>query len=99
MGAGFVMRRTHLPRFITNYCIECLCYGTGACDIWTRQAGRKELFVMSVGTVVVLAVFSALWIHGLIGQLHSEVSIIRYLVLSLGLVAIGAYRFTRRKKD
>ncbi len=54
---------------------------------------------MSVGTVVVLAVFSALWIHGLIGQLHSEVSIIRYLLLSLGLVAFGAYRFTRRKKD
>jgi hypothetical protein len=54
---------------------------------------------MSVGTVVVLAVFSALWIYGLIGQLHSETSIIRYLLLSLGLVAFGVYRFTHRKKD
>jgi branched-subunit amino acid transport protein len=51
---------------------------------------------MSVGSVVVLAVFSALWIHGLIGQLHSDVSAIRYLALSLGLVAVGVYRFTRR---
>jgi hypothetical protein len=54
---------------------------------------------MSVGTVVVLAMFSALWIYGLIGQLHSEISIMRYLVFSLGLIALGVYRFTRRKKE
>ena len=54
---------------------------------------------MSVGMVVVLAVFSALWIFGLIGQLHSDTSIMRYLVFSLGLIAVGVYRFTRRHKD
>lgn len=54
---------------------------------------------MSVGTVVVLAVFSALWIHGLIGQLHSGMSVARYLLLSLGLAAFGVYRFIRRRKE
>ena len=54
---------------------------------------------MSVGTVVVLAVFSALWIIGLIGQLEADGSIMRYLAFSLALVAIGVFRFTRRKKE
>ena len=52
---------------------------------------------MSVGMVVVLAVFSALWIIGLIGQFHSDGSIMRYLALSLAVVAVGVYRLTRRK--
>ena len=53
---------------------------------------------MSVGTVVVLAVFSALWIYGLIDQLHSDTSLMRYLAFSLALVAFGVYRLTPRKK-
>ena len=53
---------------------------------------------MSVGMVVLLAVFSALWIIGLLGQLHSDISTMRYLVFSLALVAIGVFRFSRRKK-
>lgn len=53
---------------------------------------------MSVGSVVVLAFFSALWIIGLIGQLESDGSIMRYLAFSLALVAVGVFRFTRRKK-
>ena len=54
---------------------------------------------MSVGMVVVLAVFSALWIIGLIGQFHSDISIMRYLVFSLALIAVGVFRFTRRKRN
>ena len=54
---------------------------------------------MSVGMVVLLAVFSALWIFGLIGQLHSDISIMRYLVFSLAVIALGVFRFTRRGKD
>lgn len=53
---------------------------------------------MSVGMVVLLAVFSALWIMGLIGQLHSDASIMRYLAISLAVIAVGVFRFTRRKK-
>jgi len=53
---------------------------------------------MSAGMVVLLAVFSALWIVGLIDQLHSFGSTVRYLVLSLALVAVGVYRYSRRKK-
>ena len=54
---------------------------------------------MSVGTVIVLAIFSALWIIGLIGQIESDASIMRYLALSLALVAAGVFQFTRRKKE
>ena len=53
---------------------------------------------MSVGMVCVLAVFSALWIIGLIGQLESDASIMRYLALSLALVAVGVFRLSRQKK-
>jgi hypothetical protein len=49
--------------------------------------------------VIVLALFSALWIVGLIGQMHSDISTMRYLVLSLAVVAVGVFRFTRRKKQ
>jgi len=53
---------------------------------------------MSVSMVFVLAVFSALWIMGLIGQLHSDVSIMRYLALSLAVIAVGVLRLTRGRK-
>jgi hypothetical protein len=59
---------------------------------------RGGIGVMSIGMVVILAVFSSLWIIGLIGQLHSDTSIMRYLVISLALIAIGVFRFTMRKK-
>lgn len=54
---------------------------------------------MSVGTVVLLAVFSAFWIYGLIEQFYVEGAPMRYLALSLALVAVGVFRFTRPKKD
>jgi hypothetical protein len=54
---------------------------------------------MSVGSVIVFAFFSGLWIIGLIGQLESDASIMRYLAFSLALVAVGVFRFTRHKKE
>jgi hypothetical protein len=54
---------------------------------------------MSVGMVVLVAVFSALWLFGLIEQFQSDVSIMRYLAISLGVIAVGVFRFTRPKKD
>ena len=54
---------------------------------------------MSISMVVVLAVFSALWVIGLIGQLHSDISTMRYLVISLALIAVGVFQFSRRKKE
>ncbi len=65
----------------------------------TAWVTLKGLLVMSVGSVVVLAFFSALWIIGLIGQIESDASIMRYLALSLALVAVGVFRFTRHKKE
>ena len=53
---------------------------------------------MSVGMVVLFAVFSALWIIGLVDQLHSDVSTMRYLALSLSLIAVGVFRYSRRNK-
>jgi hypothetical protein len=47
---------------------------------------------MKAWTVVLLAVLSALWLIGLIGQLHSSDAALRYLVLSLAIVAIGLWR-------
>jgi hypothetical protein len=54
---------------------------------------------MRVGTVILLAVFSAFWIYGLMEQLHSDDSLKRYLAISLALVAVGVFRFTRPKSD
>ena len=48
-------------------------------------------------TVVLLAVLSALWISGLISQLHSTDAALRYLVLSLGIVAVGLWLTPPRK--
>lgn len=47
---------------------------------------------MRVRTVVLLASLSALWIFGLIGQLHSAEAAMRYLTLSLAIVAVALWR-------
>jgi len=54
---------------------------------------------MSVGMVMLLALFSALWIFGLIDQLDSDTSTKHYLAISLAVIALGVFRFTRRRKD
>jgi len=48
---------------------------------------------MNVRMVALLACLSALWIFGLIGQLHSGEATMRYLALSLVLVAFGVWRW------
>ncbi len=53
---------------------------------------------MRVGTVLLLAAMSALWIFGLLDQMYSKESAMRYLALSLLLVAIGAWRWQPRRK-
>jgi hypothetical protein len=47
---------------------------------------------MRVRTVVLLAFLTALWIVGLIGQLHSSEAAMRYLALSLAIVAVAVWR-------
>ena len=41
---------------------------------------------MRVRTVVLLAFLTALWVIGLLSQLHSAEAVMRYLVLSLAIV-------------
>lgn len=52
---------------------------------------------MRVGMVALLAVMSALWLYGLLGQLYSAEAMMRYLALSMALVAIGAWRWQPRR--
>jgi hypothetical protein len=47
--------------------------------------------------VALLAVMSALWLYGLLGQLYSAEAMMRYLALSMALVAFGAWRWQPRR--
>ena len=47
---------------------------------------------MRVRTVVLLAFLTALWVIGLLSQLHSAEAVMRYLVLSLAIVAVALWR-------
>jgi hypothetical protein len=51
---------------------------------------------MSARTVVLLAVFSALWLFGLIGQVYSGEAAMRYLALSMAILAVGVWRWQPR---
>ena len=46
---------------------------------------------MKARTVVLLAALSARWISGLLSQLHSMDAAMRYLALSLGIVAVAVW--------
>jgi branched-subunit amino acid transport protein len=46
---------------------------------------------MKSRTVVLLAVLSALWISGLLSQLHSMDAAMRYLALSLAIAAVAIW--------
>lgn len=41
---------------------------------------------------------SALWIFGLWDQTHSREAVMRYLAISLGLVAVGVWRWQPQRK-
>jgi hypothetical protein len=55
--------------------------------------------------IVLSAFLAALWLFGLIGQAYSAEAVMRYLVLSMALVAIALLRvkprpaFLRRRRD
>lgn len=51
---------------------------------------------MKTRTVLLLAVLSALWIIGLLSQLHSTDAAMRYLALSLAIAAVGVWRTPAR---
>ena len=51
---------------------------------------------MKIRTVVLLAVLSALWILGLLSQLHSTDAAMRYLALSLAIAAVAVWRMPPR---
>jgi hypothetical protein len=51
---------------------------------------------MSTRMVVLLAFLAALWIFGLVGQLQSAETAMRYLALSLAIVAVGVWRWQPR---
>jgi hypothetical protein len=51
---------------------------------------------MNVRMIVLMGFLSALGIFGLIGQLHSAESGMRYLALSMVIVAIGVWRWQPR---
>jgi len=48
---------------------------------------------MSVRMVVMVAVLSALWLVGLVGQFHSGEAAMRYLALSTAILAFGVWRW------
>ncbi|MBM3529526.1 MAG: hypothetical protein FJX62_15665 [Alphaproteobacteria bacterium] len=51
---------------------------------------------MHLGTVALLALLAALWLYGLVGQLHSGEAAMRYLTLSLAIVAVAVWRWQPR---
>jgi hypothetical protein len=48
---------------------------------------------MSVRMVILVAALSAAWLFGLIGQFHSAEAAMRYLVLSMAILAFGVWRW------
>lgn len=51
---------------------------------------------MSTRMVVLLALLAALWIFGLVGQFHSAEAGMRYLALSMAILAVGVWRWQPR---
>jgi hypothetical protein len=51
---------------------------------------------MSARIIVLLAFLAALWLFGLIGQFHSGEAAMRYLALSMVILAVGVWRWQPR---
>jgi len=51
---------------------------------------------MNTRMIVLLGFLAALWIFGLIGQLHSAETGMRYLALSMAILAVGVLRWQPR---
>ena len=52
---------------------------------------------MRLEMLIILAVLMVFWVLGLVSQLHSGEAVMRYLALSLALVAIGVWRWRPRE--
>ena len=66
----------------------------------TNQSFVKRVWCkvkkLSVRTIVLSAFLAALWLFGLVGQAYSAEAALRYLVLSMALVAIALWRMEPR---
>jgi hypothetical protein len=51
---------------------------------------------MSARMIVLSAFLAALWVFGLVGQLHSAEAGMRYLVLSMAILAVAVWRWQSR---
>jgi hypothetical protein len=51
---------------------------------------------MSARMVVLLGFLAALWLFGLIGQVYSGEAAMRYLALSMVILAVGVWRWQPR---
>lgn len=51
---------------------------------------------MSARMVILSAFLAALWVFGLIGQVYSGEAAMRYLVLSMAIVAVAVWRMKPR---
>lgn len=51
---------------------------------------------MSMRMIVLLAFLAALWLFGLIGQFYSAEAAMRYLALSMVILAVGVWRWQPR---
>jgi hypothetical protein len=51
---------------------------------------------MTARMIVLVAFLSALWLFGLVGQSYSGEAAMRYLALSLAIVAVAVWRMTPR---
>jgi hypothetical protein len=51
---------------------------------------------MNVRMIVLLGFLAALWIFGLVGQFHTAEAGMRYLTLSMVILAIGVWRWQPR---
>jgi hypothetical protein len=51
---------------------------------------------MSARLIVLMAALTALWIFGLVGQFHSAEAGMRYLALSMAILAVGVWRWQPR---
>lgn len=52
---------------------------------------------MSSRMIVLLAFLAALWLFGLAGQLHSAETGMRYLALSMAILAVAVWRWQPRQ--
>jgi hypothetical protein len=74
---------------------EVRCAADGTNNRSSNKRGDR-VKTMSARTIVLCAFLAALWLFGLVGQAYSGQAVLRYLVLSMALVAIALWRMEPR---